>query len=160
MVMVLIIDNDNAQLVANADALLRSGHQVCTALSGQEAIDELAWNLPDALVCDSNLPDLEGCDFLRHVRRDERYSELPIVFVGTANDKALRLEAFRNGADDYLPRPFEPEELVRRLECAVGRIGSLERPITLPPPCDVQGRLENFPISSVLTLLASEQKTG
>ena len=160
MVLVLLVDDDNTQLTANADALLAAGHQVCTAINGQEAIEELDWNQPDVLICASSMPLVDGWELVRQVRDDERHRALPLIFMGQSDDKELRLAAFRNGVDDYLPKPFDPEELVRRLDRVLGRSRVVERPGVAPPSCDVQGRLENFSSAAVMRLLASERKTG
>ena len=160
MALVLLVDSDNPQLTANADALLAAGHQVYTAINGQEAIEELDWNQPDVLICASSMPLVDGWELVRQVRDDERHRGLPVLFMGRSDDKELRLAAFRNGVDDYLPKPFDPEELVRRLDRVLGRSRRVERPEVLPATCDVQGRLENFSSAAVMRLLANERKTG
>lgn len=160
MVLVLLADNDLTQLTANADALLAAGHQVATAINGQEAIEELDWNQPDVLICASSMPLVDGWELVRHIRDDERHRGLPVLFMGQSDDKELRLAAFRNGVDDYLPKPFDPEELVRRLDRVLGRSRVVERPGAAPVACDFQGRLENFSPAAVLRMLANERKTG
>lgn len=160
MALVLLVDSDIPQLTANADALLAAGHQVVTAINGQEAIEELDWNQPDVLICASSMPLVDGWELVRQIRDDERQRGLPVLFMGRSDDKELRLAAFRNGVDDYLPKPFDPEELVRRLDRVLGRSRVVERPGAAPVACDVQGRLENFSSGAVMRLLASERKTG
>lgn len=160
MALVLLVDSDIPQLTANADALLAAGHQVVTAINGQEAIEELDWNQPDVLICASSMPLVDGWELVRQIRDDERQRGLPVLFMGRSDDKELRLAAFRNGVDDYLPKPFDPEELVRRLDRVLGRSRVVERPGVAPVACDVQGRLENFSSGAVMRLLASERKTG
>jgi len=160
MALVLLVDSDIHQLTANADALLAAEHQVVTAINGQEAIEELDWNQPDVLICASSMPLVDGWELVRQIRDDERFSGLPVLFMGRSDDKELRLAAFRSGVDDYLPKPFEPEELVRRLERVLGRSRVVERTGAAPMACDVQGRLENFSPAAVLRLLASERKSG
>lgn len=160
MALVLLVDNDMPQLTANADALLAAGHQVFTAINGQEAIEELDWNQPDVLICASSMPLVDGWELVRQIRDDERHRGLPVLFMGRSDDKEIRLAAFRSGVDDYLPKPFDPEELVRRLDRVLGRSRLVERPGATPVACDVQGRLENFSFATVMRLLASEHKTG
>ncbi len=160
MVMVLLVDDDNARLSSNADALLAQGHQVCTAVNGEEALEELEWNDPDVLVCVSKMPVVDGWELVRQVRDDERLANLRIVLIGTEDDKEVRLAAFRVGVDDYLPWPFEPEELVRRLARTSRPSRVVERLASTSATSDVQGRLENFRLSSVLRLLAVEAKSG
>lgn len=160
MALVLLADSDISQLTANADALLAAGHQVFTAINGQEAIEELDWNQPDVLICASSMPLVDGWELVRQLRDDERHRGLPVLFMGRSDDKALRLAAFRSGVDDYLPKPFDPEELVRRLDRVLGRSRRVERPGVAPVACDFQGRLENFSTAAVMRLLAGERKTG
>lgn len=160
MVLVLLVDSNNTHLTANADALLAAGHQVCTATNGQEAVEELDWNQPDVLICASSMPLVDGWELVRQIRDDARHRGVPILFMGQSDDKELRLAAFRIGVDDYLPKPFESEELVRRVDRVLGRSRIVERPERAIPTCDMQGRLENFPLAAVMRLLATERKTG
>lgn len=160
MVLVLLVDSDNTHLTANADALLAAGHQVCTAINGQEAIEELDWNQPDVVICASSMPLVDGWELVRQIRDDERHRGLPILFMGQSDDKELRLAAFRSGVDDYLPKPFEAEELVRRLDRVLGRSRIVERSESGGASSDIQGRLEHFPLAAVMRLLAGEHKSG
>jgi hypothetical protein len=80
--------------------------------------------------------------------------------MGHVDDKDHRLAAFRVGVDDYLPKPFEPEELVRRLERALGHSDVAPKPPSTSSSFDVQGRLENLSLGAVIRLLEGEGKTG
>ena len=160
MVLVLLVDDDSTTLSENADALLSAGHQVCTASNGEEALDELIWNCPDVMVCDSNMPVVDGWDLVRQVRADERYLALRIIFMGSADDKELRLAAYRCGVDEYLPKPFEPEELARRLDRALVRSSVQGLGQAPAREFDFQGRLEHLALLAVLGLLKAEAKTG
>ena len=160
MVLVLLVDDDGEALARSAEALLSAGHQVATARNGQDALDEIEWDRPDLVVCDSNMPVMDGWDLVRALRDDPRHEGLPIVFMSSVDDKVLRLAAFRNGVDDYLPKPFEPEELVRRIERLLGRSRIVSRPVTLPPSSDIQGRLQHFPTKAVFELVSGEKKSG
>jgi CheY-like chemotaxis protein len=160
MVLVLLVDDDGTALSRSADALLAAGHQVVTARNGQDALDEIEWNRPDLVVCDSNMPVMDGWDLVRALRDDSRYEALPIVFMSSVDDPVLRLSAFRNGVDDYLPKPFEPEELVQRIGRLLGRSSIVSRPITLAPSSDIQGRLQHFSLKAVFELVAGEKKSG
>lgn len=160
MVLVLLVDDDAEALSRNAEALLCAGHQVVAARDGQDALDEIEWDRPDLVVCDSNMPVMDGWDLVRALRDDPRYEALPIVFMSSVDDKVLRLAAFRNGVDDYLPKPFDPEELVRRVERLFRQSRIVSRPITLPPSSDIQGRLQHFPVKAVFELVSGEKKSG
>jgi DNA-binding response OmpR family regulator len=111
---VLLVENDPAVARVLEMALSRASHQVHLARDFPTAKARLAepW---DAIVLDLNLPGGFGLDLLRHLRRDLGRATPVIILSGLKQERTI-LEAMRLGAQDYLTKPFSPQELVLRLE--------------------------------------------
>jgi two-component system KDP operon response regulator KdpE len=109
---VLVVD-DEPQLVCALKIMLRgAGYVVETAQTIRDAVRILAARAPDGLVLDLVLPDGDGVEVCKEVRRS---SKLPILIISAVGDERERLRALDAGADDYLPKPFFGEELLARL---------------------------------------------
>ncbi len=118
---ILIID-DEPNIVATVSPLLRArGYEVFSATSGRAGIEAVDRDKPDLVVLDLGLPDVDGIDVCRTVRQA---SNVPIVVLsarGAEGDKVAALDA---GADDYVTKPFGPEELLARIRAALRRADS------------------------------------
>jgi DNA-binding response OmpR family regulator len=121
-------------LVADDDRLLRDllrfrlearGFAVEEAADGGAALERLARPpLPDAVVLDAMMPEVDGLGVLRRVREDPATAELPVILLTARRGEQDVVEALRLGASDYLTKPFLPDELVLRLQRLVARRGS------------------------------------
>ncbi|MEN4100554.1 MAG: response regulator, partial [Anaerolineaceae bacterium] len=81
---------------------------------------------PDVIITDVRLPDVSGYEVAQRLRRDPRYNTIPIIFLTSQADLSNKLKAFEVGADDYLSKPFQPEELVARMGLLVRRSEALK----------------------------------
>ncbi len=118
---VLLVDDDGELVAMVAELLREEGMNVHTAGSGRAALDLLKSAVPDVLVLDVMLPDVNGLDICRHLRGQG--FQVPILML-TARIKPMdRVLGLELGADDYLCKPFEPQELVSRIRalCRRGR---------------------------------------
>ena len=118
---ILIVD-DEPNIVATVSPLLRArGYDVSSAMSGRTGLESLDRDTPDLVVLDLGLPDMNGIDVCRKMRQ---VSNIPIVVLsarGAEGDKVAALDA---GADDYVTKPFGPEELLARIRAALRRADS------------------------------------
>jgi len=122
---ILIIDDDAVvQDVARA-ALERDGYIVHSATGGDEALSLTAARSPALLVLDLGLPDISGETVLQEVRRR---SQVPILVLSARGRMEERVKGLGLGADDYLPKPFSPLELVARVKALLRRTGSDQAP--------------------------------
>jgi two-component system KDP operon response regulator KdpE len=115
---ILVVDDEPAILATMAPLLRSQGYEVVTALSGRAAIEAAERDHPDLVVLDLGLPDIEGVEVCRTIRRDQ---EVPIIVLsarGAERDKVAALDA---GADDYVTKPFGTEELLARIRAALRR---------------------------------------
>ncbi|MFJ3794151.1 response regulator [Kitasatospora sp. NPDC090091] len=121
---ILVVDDEPALLRTLRINLQARHYSVLTAATGQEALDSVAQALPDAVVLDLGLPDLDGVDVIQGVRST---LEVPIIVLTGRADIEDKLRAFDAGADDYVTKPFIMDELLARLRAV------LRRPVTLTP---------------------------
>jgi two-component system phosphate regulon response regulator PhoB len=124
-VLVAVADRETAALLAYS--LAAHGHRVHTVGGGAEAIAWLARHCPDLLVLDLDLVAPAGEEVLRIVRRRPETAELPVVTLGGRASAGGSLRALVLGADDHLRKPFDPRELVLRVQAVFRRARSLPR---------------------------------
>jgi DNA-binding response OmpR family regulator len=114
----LLIDDDAALNGLLAEYFARFGHQLLTATTAAEGRNRVRRESPDLLILDVMLPDADGMDLCREFRAE---SDIPIVMLTARGDVSDRVLGLELGADDYVPKPFEPRELVARVETLMRR---------------------------------------
>ena len=112
---ILVVDDDRRVLELLEDALSANGCRVLTAADGEDAIKRALGERPDLVVLDVRLPKKSGLEVCEVLRHDADDPFMPIIVVSAAAEAETRLQAFRRGADDYLSKPFSPQELVARI---------------------------------------------
>jgi DNA-binding response OmpR family regulator len=115
---ILMIEDDASLAALVAEYLGRFGLRVSVAGSGGEGLRLLAARAYDALILDVMLPDADGFEICRQVRGR---SDLPILMLTARGDETDRIVGLELGADDYLPKPFNPRELLARLRAVLRR---------------------------------------
>jgi DNA-binding response OmpR family regulator len=115
---ILLIDDDPRLAAMVAEYLGAAGYRVTTAASGTDGLDRLAAEPYDATVLDLSLPDMDGLEVCRRLRA--RW-DLPVLMLTARGDAMDRVVGLELGADDYLPKPFEPRELLARLKAILRR---------------------------------------
>lgn len=93
--------------------LERHGYQVETANNGAQALAKIRENRPDLLVSDVMMPEMDGFELLSTIRRDPVLSDLPIIMLTAKAQDANVMEGYSRGADMYLTKPFNPQELLQ-----------------------------------------------
>ena len=119
---VLIVDDDTRIRGLLASFLRRKGFRVSTAASAAQARAQMAIMRFDALVLDIMMPGESGLELTEHLR-DERH-DVPILMLSALGEPADRINGLRAGSDDYMSKPFEPEELLLRLQALLRRAGA------------------------------------
>ena len=117
----LLIDDDTRLSSMVADYLGQSGFEVETAGTLAAGRNRLAGNSYDALVLDLMLPDGDGLDLCRELRGESRTRKLPLLMLTARGEPMDRIVGLELGADDYLPKPFEPRELLARVKALLRR---------------------------------------
>jgi adenylate cyclase len=126
---ILVVDDDpiNRRLLARAlDAL---GHVVLTAADGREALDVLRAREPDVVLLDIVMPEMDGVTVLKHIKADPALRGVPVIMVSAVDDVDGVIRCIELGAEDYLPKPFDPVLLRARVRAGLDkrRIQRLER---------------------------------
>ena len=117
---VLIVDDDTRLTAMMADYLGGNGFAVRTAASGLAGLTELGRAAPDVVILDVMMPDIDGFETLRRIRAG---SQVPVLMLTAKGDELDRIVGLEMGADDYLPKPFNPRELLARLKAILRRGG-------------------------------------
>lgn len=97
------------------------GYEIETAYKGGEALEKTQSNLPDLIILDINLPDFDGYEVCRQLRGKMRTSNIPIIFLTQRDERSDRLQGLELGADDYVTKPFDFDELKLRVQGAIRR---------------------------------------
>lgn len=118
---VLVVEDDPALRLGLARTLQAEGWQVDAVTDGEFALAATATEQYDAAVLDLGLPRRSGLEVLRHWRAQSRTQDLAVVILTASDGLQSRLRGLNEGADDYLAKPFEPEELVARLRAVARR---------------------------------------
>lgn len=121
---VLMVDDEPDITGLVAYHLARAGYRVITASSGPEALRSVRDEQPDLIVLDLMLPGMSGFDVLAELRRHEETRDIGVIVLTARRDEADRIKGLTLGADDYLPKPFSPEELVLRVGAVLRRLSS------------------------------------
>lgn len=121
MASILVVDDDPSVLVVIQAALRGAGHSVLTFDDPEEAMEEVRGQQLDAAVLDVMMPGKTGYDLLGHLRSDPSTRFLPVLFLSALDSAPERIRGLREGADDYLGKPFDPEELLLRVQRLVER---------------------------------------
>ena len=118
---ILVVDDEPDISALVAYHLAREGYRVRTAADGGEALRAVTGQLPDLVVLDLMLPGTPGLEVLRELRRRPETNTVPVILLTARRGEEDRVEGLRLGADDYLGKPFSPQELVLRVGAVLRR---------------------------------------
>ena len=118
---ILLIEDDPRLAAMVSDYLGHSGYRAVIAADGAGGLARLDDEPFDALVLDLMLPDMDGLEVCRRIRANAQHAGLPILMLTARGDATDRVIGLELGADDYLPKPFEPRELLARLRAILRR---------------------------------------
>jgi DNA-binding response OmpR family regulator len=118
---ILVVDDDAKIVRLVRTYLERDGFMVVTAADGPAALEAIEAHRPALVVLDLMLPELDGRAVIRAVRRDEEAARTPILVLSARSSTIDRIAGLEDGADDYLPKPFSPAELVLRVKSILRR---------------------------------------
>lgn len=141
----LLIVEDDADVAEMVTAYFRvQGYEVFAVNWGEDAVKACRNNHPDLVILDIRLPDIDGFEVARRLRANQRTRDIPIIFLTEKRERADRMQGLELGADDYITKPFDIQELRLRVRNALRRTApsSLTNPVTgLPEGALVDERL-------------------
>jgi len=116
---ILVVDDDERILNFLRSKLKASGYEVFTANNGVEGLEQAQAQEPELIVLDLLMPKMNGLEMLKELRS---FSAVPVIILTAKGADADRIKGLQLGADDYLPKPFNPDELVARIEAVRRRL--------------------------------------
>ncbi|RYF03531.1 MAG: response regulator [Oxalobacteraceae bacterium] len=119
MARIIYVEDDDLAGELVKDVLTQAGHLVGVIGHGTLAFETIAFKKPDLVILDRSLPGMQGIDILKQLRQTPATYLTPILMLTGKRGEALSDEAIAAGADDYLLKPFEPEDLVQRVASAL-----------------------------------------
>jgi len=123
----VLVCDDEPQILRALRVILRdSGYEAVPAESGEAALDAAAVRPPQAAILDLMLPDFDGVEVTKRLRE---WSEMPIIVLSAVGEEEAKVRALAAGADDYVTKPFGPQELVARLQAVLRRVPGGEEPV-------------------------------
>ena len=131
MFRVLVVDDDPDINEVVREGLRLAGYEPVPALTGSDALAEVDRRVPDLVLLDQMLPDVDGVEICRRLRAAPRTREIPIVFLSARAAPDARVRGLAVGADDYVVKPFSMQELILRIGAVLRRASPVE--MKLPP---------------------------
>ncbi len=117
---ILIVDDEPDVLKVAMFRLKKAGYEILTALDGQTALSSIRNEKPDLILLDLRLPVLDGPEVCKQVKNNEELKQIPIILFTATTDTTAAVEAEGLEADDYIIKPFEPEELFEKVKNIIG----------------------------------------
>jgi two-component system KDP operon response regulator KdpE len=116
---ILVVDDEPNIVEVLSMNLELEGYQVSCASNGYEALQRLAEDLPDLIILDVMMPDMDGFETLKEIRE---ISTVPVIMLTVKGEETDKVKGLNLGADDYITKPFSPRELVSRLKAVLRRV--------------------------------------
>jgi two-component system phosphate regulon response regulator PhoB len=121
---ILVVDDEPDITALVAYHLARAGYRVSTAANGQDAIKAAREERPDIVVLDLMLPGVSGYEVLRELRQRRETADVGVILLTARREEADRIKGLSLGADDYLTKPFSPQELTLRVAALLRRLAA------------------------------------
>jgi len=118
---ILVVDDDVFQIKLLRFKLVKDGFQVDYATNGIEALEKLKNNQYDLILCDIMMPGMDGFLFIKKIKQHPKWKDIPLIFLTARTDEPSVVKGLELGADDYLTKPFSPQELSVRIKKILNR---------------------------------------
>ena len=130
---ILLVDDDMDTLRLVGLMLQRQGYEVRVASNGQQALGMVQAEMPDLILLDIMMPEMDGYEVARRLRSDPATSEIPIIMFTAKTQVDDKVMGFEAGADDYLTKPTQPRELFAHMKAVLSRSGKSRSPSLASP---------------------------
>jgi len=117
---IFVVDDNNVNLVT-ADENLSQWYNVFTLASAATMFDLLDNVMPDLILLDIMMPEIDGFEALKRLKADERYSGIPVIFLTSKNDESVTALGFKMGVIDFIFKPFSGQALLNRIKTCLQR---------------------------------------
>lgn len=160
----MLVDDDPNLILLVKDYLEFRGYDVMSASNGVEALEILEQDIPDLIVCDVMMPGMDGYTLVQHIRDNPRTNWVPVLFLSAKGQSQDRVKGLNTGADVYLVKPFEPEELVAQVESSLKQasrlIGHQSDNVSSTPTIKVRRNVELTPTELKVVQLVAQGKAN
>jgi two-component system cell cycle response regulator len=116
---ILVADDEPVNRALIQRRLEREGYHVLTAKDGSEAVERALESLPDLVILDVMMPEMDGMNACRLLKENERTRDIPVIFLSARDETEMKVSGLSLGADDYISKPFEAEELIARVNVRI-----------------------------------------
>lgn len=151
---VLIVDDNENVLLALEYNLQQAGYLVLKSTGGNDALKIAQSENPDIVVSDVAMPEMDGIEFCKRLRLIEKFSEVPFIFLTAHGEPEERVKGLRSGADDYIVKPFDIEELIVRINILYQKIKKRGFSET------ISGNLKELSLADALQIFELTNKEG
>ncbi|WP_296403626.1 response regulator [Psychrobacter sp.] len=121
MYKILIVEDSHSEMARFRDLLSKNNFEVIEAINGQQGFDMAATHLPDVILMDIVMPEMNGFQATRKITRHETTSHIPVVMISTKNQETDRVWGKRQGAQAYLTKPVNEQELLSTIQSAINQ---------------------------------------
>ena len=118
---ILVVDDDLTLRKVLQNSLEQKGYQVISVASAKDALVKFSQDVPDIIVSDVSMPEMDGFEFCRQLRSQPSGKLIPFIFLSAKNEVEDRIQGHTIGADSYLTKPFEMKELLANIEALIER---------------------------------------
>lgn len=162
MLRLSILAVDDSPLITEMikDAFEAEGYRVLTAEDGTEALKVALAENPDIIIADVNMPGMDGWELCSQIRSNPFTSFIPFIFLTSRVEAPDRIRGIQMGADDYLTKPFEMEELIARVHLIFQRIRKTQESLLLREKKSLSGSTKEMALPDLLQMFGLNQKTG
>jgi CheY-like chemotaxis protein len=129
---ILVVDDDLDTLKLVGMMLQRQGYTIVAAINGAQALSKVTAEKPDLILLDVMMPDIDGFEVSRRIRSDPAFASIPILMFTAKTQVDDKVQGFESGADDYLPKPTHPAELLAHVKALLGRSRVATTATTVP----------------------------
>lgn len=112
---ILVVDDVVSNVILLKALLTKEQYQIATATNGEQALDLLDKDMPDLVLLDVMMPGMSGFEVAQRMKSDSLYSDIPIIFLTALNSSSDIVQGFKMGANDFISKPFNKEELIIRI---------------------------------------------
>src|SRR5579864_3276733 len=118
---ILVVDDTRANIGFLLETLSQAGYRVRVAPDGETALEQIQYSPPDLVLLDVMMPGIDGFETCQRIRKLPQLSQLPVIFMTALSDTQDKVRAFAAGADDYVTKPFQSEEVLARVRVHLAR---------------------------------------
>ncbi len=155
----LLVDGDAKSLRVMEVSLKKAGFQVTTAIHGKDALEKVQISLPDLVLAETRMPEMDGFDLCKVLKSDERFRHIPYVFLTSQKAVESKVKGLETGAEDYLTKPIYIKEVVTRVRMILAKVEK-ERFEKKEQRAGFSGNLSDMGVVDLVQTFEIGRKTG